>query len=306
MRCLFFLLVVFVSVAVNAQSNFTLSKFNRGADRFWIFEPNTEDKDTNNLIVFLHGYGVSNAKCYGNWIDQLIDQGYTVLFPKYQQGVWFPRAKPYQKRVEAAIDSAANHLKTKGYTISNIHFITHSMGGVLAANIAQQNINKRYTISSLFLTQPGHKRFKLGALNNYNHIESETNLVLVVGEKDKTAGNTFATLLNEKTPQLSHEHKIYLVQRGEKYREQKISSHHKEPLSPNEIYSTRNWNLLIYIANKIGKTNAVDHECFFRLSQELRECSINRTCYRFYKNSLNITDMGSWSDGQKRTPLKIQ
>jgi len=53
--------------------------------KFWIFEPADPKPETAPLVVFNHGYGATEPRTYGAWIDHLVKRGKIVVYPAYQE-----------------------------------------------------------------------------------------------------------------------------------------------------------------------------------------------------------------------------
>lgn len=245
--CTFFLL----SPAYSQEAG--LLEIGKGAGTAWLFTPDSlTDKP---LVVFFHGYGVSNPKCYGGWISELISKGYPVLFPKYQYGFEPPLADKFLARCDSSIQKTLRKPAFKGKSLC---FIGHSMGGVLAANLAL----KYKRVESLLLVSPGHKKFSMGSnKKGYNGLDSSLFVMIITGEKDKVAGTTFTDFFMKNSVSISNNKKWHLHYQNNN--EIGTKSKHREPLSPNKDFSTKKWNPVIMVANKIGVTDTVDKELFW-------------------------------------------
>lgn len=267
------------------------SEFGKGNETYWLIEPVRPDVKTAKLVVFLHGHGASNPDSYGNWILHLADQGYMVVFPKFQTGVFIPDPVAEEARIDANIDSAQAYLDRKyGKQPRQLHFIGHSLGGLLAANLADDyGGSGKYKVSSLTLVQPGHKYLKLGSLDSYNHLDSTVRIVCVSGSNDRTAGTTFSSYLMQHSPHVPSSQKIHFLLEKKRHRGETIGSTHEEPVCPNSVLDGGNHNPIIRGARLIGQTDRADY-CFWKTADALiadpAELQLK-----------NLADIGKWKDG---------
>ncbi len=275
-------------------ADFTFTAFGSGNEKYWITAP-SDSADNSKLVVFLHGHAASNPECYGDWILHLVDQGYIVLFPKYQNGT-IPLSvldsEDEQRRVEANIDSATSWLNARfGVCDRALHFIGHSLGGVLAANVANHyGATKKYRVASLCLVQPGQKHFKLGALDLYSTLDTNLRIVCVSGSNDRTAGKTFSTNLMHRTQGIADTQKIHFLLERKQHRGEVIGSTHEEPVCPNTAISGSNMNAVIAGVRLVGKTDLADTHCFWRIADFLlREDPAPLS---------SLADLGTWPDGK--------
>lgn len=277
-----------------AQQKVLFSKQGKGSDTYWMLEPE-KGADTAKLVVFLHGHGASNPASYGDWLLHLADQKLIVIFPKFQTGAFIPDAVSGQRRIQQNIDSAQAYLIRKyGGSSRRLHFIGHSLGGLLAANLAEAyGASKKYKVASLTLVQPGHQFLKLGAIRSYDHIDSSARIVCVSGSNDRTAGTTFGTHLIANTPHVPDDRKIHFLLDRMEHGKEIIGSTHEEPVCPNEMLDAGNRNPIIRGATLVGKTDLADKCCFWRLADAvLAEPETLRLS--------DLSDLGKWNDG---TPI---
>ena len=249
-------------IDVNAQVPFTKVAFGKGATQGWLFSPiETDHKKT--LVVFLHGYGVSNSKSYGGWIDYLLKNGYSVLFPKYQYGIEPPRSAVYKRRIEELVGIVEN--TTRG-SFDSLFYIGHSIGGVIASNICNDsNPINDIPVKGMLLVSPGHKRFRQDECATYDKLNNSLSLVVVTGKEDNVAKDRFANHVIRTAVELDN--KVFLKINEEK--DLGTGSKHKEPLSPNSNYSSNKWSIINSIAFKIGTTDAVDEDFYWPLTLKL-------------------------------------
>ena len=244
----FILLAVVCQVySILTYGSLKMEEFGKGSETYWLIYDPDYDKYSENLVVFLHGYGASNPGCYGGWINEIASEGYLVLFPKFQTGLFFPRERKFQERTDMAIEAAVNRLSTdRKTTIKSLTFISHSIGGIISANLADQyGRDGSFDVGGIVLVQPGFQYARLGRQSNYESISGEVMLLSVTGEKDKVAGDAFVKHVMMQSPQIDSEKKLWLKHHPDKHEGEKITAKHKDPVSPLRSLRARNRNIVI-------------------------------------------------------------
>lgn len=113
------------------------SRLGSGNKEYFIFEPADPTPVSAPVIAFLHGYGGINPQIYGAWIKHLVRRGNIVIYPVYQTSL--SGSPSYTQSAEQAIVSAFQELRTGTHVApdpSRFALVGHSLGGVVAANIA--------------------------------------------------------------------------------------------------------------------------------------------------------------------------
>lgn len=307
--CLITVALCFVNDIIHAQPNLKIESYGAGTSKYWLIYADKDSLITNQLIVFLHGFGASNPACYGGWIRSLVEAGNIVLFPKFQNGIFLPQTTKFSNRVNKSITNAIANIQEKHkITIKSLAFVSHSIGGVIATNLADEyGKTKKQKVSTLFLVQPGHKYLKLGSKNSYHNIDSNVKVVIITGDKDRTAGDKFAKGFYNTTPQIPRSQKLFLNQYKDKYESEKIGATHVEPISPDSELDTGNKNIIIIGVLLLGKINQVDTNCYWRLSNLLIHCSTgaNSNCDSLFQDVDNVTFMGKWANKKRIRPMEM-
>ena len=112
--------------------------------RVWIYTPSVPKSNTPDVIVYLHGFGLTNPDRYAGHIEHLVRQGNVVLYPQMQEGSceifngklrgWLVqlsrRSSParWVKRTGEVVSDAISALPSVG----KIFLYGHSMGGAFA------------------------------------------------------------------------------------------------------------------------------------------------------------------------------
>lgn len=299
-------LILISSFSALSQEYFTMKEFGKGAKKYWLIIPKSQQPINPSIVVFLHGYGASNPACYGGWIDEIIKTNHVVLFPKFQSGTWFPKTKKFESRVDETIRLSAEYLKnTHGLDKPDLIFVSHSLGGVISANLADfYGETSAYKVSSMLLVQPGHKVLKLGSKKKYENIDPNTKIVCVTGNKDNVASKRFTKHIISTTSHLSVGNKLWLNQFEYRLGKNKIGSRHSEPISVDKKFDSGQRNIVVSGSFVIGKTNEVDRNCYWRLTHLLLEKSTSDQS-EFDKNSENLVSMGYWGKAPIR-PLEVE
>lgn len=298
-----FPIMLFLIMPLIGLAKINVDTYGSGAKKYWVIYDSESEELSDNLIVFLHGYGASNPACYGGWINDIVTQGHVVVFPKFQSGTFFPRTAKFQSRVDEIIGQTVNQLEEDmQLSVSTITFVSHSIGGVISSNLANQyGQSGKYEVGGLVLVQPGFKYLKLGKLDQYQQINKDAKVILVTGNKDFTAGSKFARHFYNTTPQLKQ--KVMLTQYGDRNEFERIGSVHKEPISPDFNLDTGNRNLIIVGALMLGRIDQVDKYAYWKITEVMNNCVSSRSC-SITPESIP-TYMGQWSDNKPIRPMEI-
>src|SRR5678816_3452110 len=100
-----------------------------------------------------------NPLYYGAWLDHLVKRGNIVVYPRYQANLLTP-IQDFTPNTLAAVKDAVRRLKTEpGHVtadFSKFATVGHSLGGLLAANIAalasESNLPR---VCAVVAVQPG-------------------------------------------------------------------------------------------------------------------------------------------------------
>ncbi len=296
------LLLAFALVSLKLHAQLGIGEFGNGPRKFWVFYEESVEQYSDNLVVFLHGFAASNPACYGAWIRELTAAGYVVIFPKYQQGMFYPATIKFQRRVDKNIRKAFDRLPQQlGTNFQSISFVTHSLGGIIASNLANEyGASNEYQVAGMVLVQPGFKYLKLSRLDQYDRIDTKCKLLLITGDKDLTAGNKFARYLYEHSSQI--EEKVLVEHYDDRNNYEKVKSDHTSPISPDRALDTGNRNVVIRGALSIGKIDQVDRHAYWVPTLRV----LGSIAHEETLSSSSIpTYMGQWADHTPVKPLKI-
>ncbi|MEM1214356.1 MAG: alpha/beta fold hydrolase [Bacteroidota bacterium] len=304
MRALFSILILLSTTSLSATNQIT--SHGTGADRFWLIHDDSANTQVRELVVFVHGYAAANPACYGQWIEAITQRGYVVLFPKYQTGTWLPRTRVFQERVHENIRAAQPLIAQQfGWTVESIHFVAHSLGGIISANLAQLYSQAQSPhLKSMTLIQPGYKYLKLGRQDSYADLTADVPVILLTSDNDRTSGQRFAKHLYQTSPQLAH--KVHLHQSSSKYDGQKVRANHIVPIAVSKALDTGNRNIIIWVNLWFGKTNVIDEQVIWRLTQaNLAASNDTAATAALFSDAEQLTYSGTWPDGTSLPELTI-
>ena len=272
-----------------------------GADGFYIFMPKEHDGPLN-LVTFVHGFGALNPVVYGGWIEHLTSTGNVVVYARYQESMFSTPTTEFVPNTIAAIKEARKALDEKDveYTRDHIDLIGHSYGGVIIGNIAANYQDFELPFPRVvFLCEPGSGPLTGGVLESYESIPSESLLAIVVGDDDRTVGQSLGKKVFETA--LRTPNRVLFWQYADENGDENIGASHYEPYSYNDKFDNGIDNFTVKRAGKVSNLDAVDHFGYWQIFDTLKECSVSGQD-RLDMTTIDVmADLGSWSDG---TPIR--
>ena len=139
------------------------------------------------VVVFLHGLGQDSGEQLEPWQAHLADEGYTVIYPRYESPPPDPQAR---NNIVGAVGRALGDL---GRPDVPLVLLGHSRGGRLAVEAAAF-LNPRLVIAMF----PGQINPSFEPATNFKLIPKTTDIYLFVGDRDKSVGNTGALELDRR------------------------------------------------------------------------------------------------------------
>ena len=276
---------------------------------YYLFLPSDSVRrahDSLNLAVFFHGYGALNPLNYGGWLQQLLDAGTAVVYPRYQRNLYVPGTKRFAPNAAAGARKGIALLRERYPRVrtDSVQFFGHSYGGVLASTLATRGSDYGLPpVSTVFAVAPGTNRFRGSRLDTYVDMPSHVKLVVLSHEDDSIVGDEFPRLLHETCP--AQMQRVWLHQRPVNHVDESCSATHNECYAPRAEFDTGYRNYTTRKALRVGRQDAVDTELVYRLSRGLlryrrtgrlpRVLHIDEATYAF----------GAWSDGTPREGIKI-
>lgn len=311
----------------------TMARFGMGDSEYWLYTPADPVPPSAPVIVFLHGWGGMDPVSYGAWIDHLVLRGNIVIYPRYQDTLFTPPTAMTENAL-LAVNDALVRLAEAGVKpqTENLAIIGHSLGGVIAANLACEAATGRMPPPrALMLVEPGDSKnsttaeaFGLGRdipsiMRDYSAIPADTLLLCLVGAEDQMAGAGAARTIFYGATGVSRGSRDYVMVNSDRRGTPQLIADHFAPLAPDERYrGEKHSRLRDRLRDRMGKylpvaermegasVDALDYFGFWKLADALTEYAfhgVNREyalgCTYEQKN------MGKWSDGVPVLTLEV-
>jgi len=277
---------------------------------FWFFEPASPTPDTAHVVVFLHGYGAINPMIYGGWIKHLVRKGNIIVYPRYQKGIFPPKTRHFADQAVVGIHNALDTLNNGDHIVpitSHFSIVGHSYGGTLAANLTAKF--QEYQLPkpvAVLLCSPGTGPFKGGILDSYDNIPSDTKLLVMVSEKDKTVGDKLGKKIFLTAVNTIDKHLITQLE-DRRFRKNNIRAGHNESYSLDPTLNLFKKTIVTKRAAKANRIDPVDYFGYWKLLDALHTCTRkDYDCNFAIGNTYEQAFMGFWSDGMPVKPLNIK
>lgn len=295
--------------AVYAHDSVRISDFAEDMNGYWVFEPQCPQPSTAPVIAFHHGYGAINPMIYGAWIRHLVQQGYLVIYPRYQKNLLVPGTKTFVDHASLGIKAALDRLREEEGSVkpdtSAFFLVGHSYGGVIAANMAAHyRALQLPKPQAAFLCTPGTGPFQGGLLEGYSGLDSTLRLGIVIAIHDHVVGEElgrkiYRTAVN--TPR-----RFLVRQHPDDHGEPAIGAGHNECYALDESFDAGLHNLSFMRAQQVAQENAVDYYLYWKMLDALLKCSLQgQYCLIAEGCGADASYMGNWSDGYPVQPLEI-
>jgi acetyl esterase/lipase len=288
------------SVTVNgpywANNRYTDNDF-----EYYIYEPGTPAPATAPVILFLHGYNAILPSDYLGWINQMVQNGYIVVWVQYQANLTSTFAN-YPTNAQAAWTDALYRLENYTWEphvrpkrvngVPQTLIVGHSFGGWIAAwlaGAASTSIPSFPIPRGLVLIEPA----SLGLLPaiNFAGIDPGTRMLVLSGDQDTVACSKDGVSIFTSTTQIPAAQKNYLFYNSD------------NSGTPNQVGNH-------FFPNTYGyhDTAAIDNRDYYatyKLSVAAANCLTSQTsCGTFLGNgSTSQLYMGTWSNGTAIAPM---
>ena len=282
---------------------------NQNADGFWLFEPTGPTPDSANVVVFIHGWGETNLKYYGAFIDRIVRSGNIVICPRYQKTADTAYSS-YTDSCALGIQRALDTMQLPGHVkprLYNYFVLGHSMGGVLTANMAM--LYATYHLPkplAAFSMEPGANLPGL-VLSDYTAFPSDVKYLIAIGNDDAIVDSTTGKLLFYQTTGVPTAHKNLVRQFADNHGSPALTATHFEPCSSvsNTIYDDGEVNIATLVST-LAPPDAVDFYDYWKLWDALVDCALTgNNCDVAFGDTPQQKFMGNWSDGTPVTPLYV-
>jgi len=311
----------------------TMARFGMGDSEYWLYTPANPVPPSAPVIVFLHGWGGMDPVSYGAWIDHLVVRGNIVIYPRYQATLLTSPTVMTENALQA-VNDALVRLAESGVKpqLENFAIIGHSLGGVIAANLACEAATGRIPPpKALMLVEPGDSKNSTTAeafglardipsiMRDYSVIPAGTLLLCVVGAEDQMVGAGAARTIFYGATGVSRDGRDFVMANSDRRGSPQLIADHLAPLAPDERYrGEKHSRLRDRLRDKLGKSlpvaermeratvDALDYYCFWKLADALTEYAFHGFNREY---ALGCTyeqkNMGKWSDGVPVLTLEV-
>jgi acetyl esterase/lipase len=214
--------------------------YGQGNDAYWLYEPDSPKPATAPLIVFLHGWSATNPGLYGAWIDHLVRRGAIVVYPRYQADdrtpvpQFLPSTVIAVKQAIAQLQSEPGHVRPE---LDHCAVVGHSMGGVLAANLAATAAASGLPeMKAVMCAHPG-KTDTLSPiarvqLLDLSRIPADTLLLGIAGDRDELVGEVDARRIVHESSAVPAANKNLLIILSDDRGRPALIANHGAPCAP--------------------------------------------------------------------------
>jgi pimeloyl-ACP methyl ester carboxylesterase len=302
------------------------NRYGKGGQEYWIFEPDDPRPRMAPVIIFLHGWGGMNPLFYGAWLDHLVKRGNIVVYPRYQSNLLTP-IRDFTPNTIAAVKDAVHRLKTEpGHVtpdFSKFATVGHSLGGVLAANIAalasESNLPRVRAVMSV---EPGITESPINVqLADLKKIPAETLLLTVAGDQDALVRDTDAKRIYYESTRVSSQNKDFITLVSDLHGQPELVASHRAPTAMNKDYDSGEGvggasagsrdpigdaTISRRVRPETTMVNALDYYGTWKLFDGLTDAAFTGKNREYaLGNTPQQRFMGVWSDGVPVKELKV-
>lgn len=253
------------------MENLAIDAYEKGYCRYWVLYETGRQSYRRQVAVFLHGFGTNNPACYGGWIKHLIAEGCIVIYPKFQNGVFLPRTRVFQKRARVSILKGLRQVEEQfGFKSEGVVFYTHSLGGIIAANLANDpGFVRQVPVLGMLLGLPGVKVLPLGRLKSYANVPEGVKTLVITAKEDYLTGQSYARKLYAQIRHLPETNKLWLEYHSTRLHGKRLVAGHVNPISPDRDLDTGNRNFFIWWSLNLCRIGYIDHYVYYECSSRL-------------------------------------
>ena len=219
----------------------TKTRYEKGNDEYWIFEPDSPKPSSAPLIVFMHGWGGMNPMYYGAWLDHLVKRGNIVVYPRYQASLITP-IQDFIPSTVGAIKHAISRLQTEpGHVkpdLNKFAVVGHSVGGLLAASVAAlASESKLPQVRAVMSVEPGISSPPINIpVADFKNIPAETLLLAIAGDQDTLVKDTDAKRIYYESTKVPADNKDFIMMVTDAHGTPSLQASHRAPTAMDRSY----------------------------------------------------------------------
>ena len=304
----------------------TKNRYGKGGTEYWIFEPDSPKPRSAPVIVFLHGWGGMNPLYYGAWLDHLVRRGNIVIYPRYQQNL-LTGISEFTPNTLHAVKDAVTRLKTEpGHVtadLSKFATVGHSLGGILAANVAAMASESGLPrVSAVMAVEPGITEAPINVpLADLKKLPAETLLLALAGDQDTLVRDYDAKRIYYESTRIPADNKDFIMLVSDAHGRPALQASHRAPTAHDKSYDngegvgggpaetnpvgdspqtsrrSRLDTMMINALDYYGTWKLFDALCDAAFYGRNREYALGNTPQQRF--------MGTWSDGTPVKELKV-
>ncbi|HJU91393.1 MAG TPA: alpha/beta fold hydrolase [Pyrinomonadaceae bacterium] len=307
----------------------TKNRYGTGGKEYWIFEPDTPKPRSAPVVVFLHGWGGMNPLYYGAWVDHLVKRGNIVIYPRYQASL-LTGIREFTPNTLNAVKDAISRLKNDAGHVradfSKFATVGHSLGGVLAANVAAlASESDLPRVSAVMAVEPGITESPINVpLADLKKLPPETLLLSVAGDQDTLVRDHDAKRIYYESTRIPANNKDFIMLVTDTYGTPALVASHRAPTAHDKAYDNGEGvgggPAVAENPSRIGDTpqssrrarldsmmvNALDFYGTWKLFDALCDAAFyNKNREYALGNTPQQRFMGLWSDGKPVKELKV-
>ena len=306
----------------------TRNHYGKGGQEYWLYEPDSPKPTAKvPVIVLLHGWGGMNPLFYGAWIDHLVRRGNIVIYPRYQSTL-LTSLTDFTPNTLSAVKDALDRLQTeKGHVtpdLSKFAAVGHSMGGLLAANVAALAAESKLPkVRAVMSVEPGITDPPINfALADLKKIPADTLLLAVAGDQDSLVRDADAKRIYYESTRVPSANKDFITLISDSHGTPELIASHRAPTALDKSYDSGEGlsgapagsNDPIGNAPQIQRRvrpesmmiNALDYYGTWKLFDALCDAAFNGKNREYaLGNTPQQRFMGLWSDGTPVKELKV-
>ena len=224
------------------HATFTVKSFGQGATQYWIYQPAEPTPKSAPLIVFNHGWIVTDPWVYSAWIEHIVKRGNIVVYPRYQENVMTPPQQFAKNAIIAVKDAIARMEVEDGYVrpdLDKFAIVGHSAGGLLSANLAALAKESKLPVPRAVMpVQPGRTDVNSPnfgfVLEDLSKIPAQTLLLCVAGDKDNVCADTDAKKIFKAATEIPAENKNLVMFISDDHGYPPLNATHMAPVAFDE------------------------------------------------------------------------